>query len=74
MRRRRGTVLRGHNVDTTATSMGELSTGDKVESDSGAPKGYKPLDATRSYSLVSKAYLIEGKVSVSFTKLLVIVC
>ena len=42
-----------------------ISIKDKVDNinENEAPKGYSPLDPRKTYSLVSKAYLISGKVS-----------
>lgn len=57
----RHTVMRGQKTDTDGIESGisQLSTKDNV--DSGAPKGFSPLDSSKTYSLVSKSYLIDGK-------------
>jgi len=77
---KRHIILRGGQtaVTSTTTSIDTIQNGleksslndDKMEKvvdnskENAAPKGYSALDFNRKYSLVSKAYLIEGKVSV----------
>ena len=57
--RKRSSQIRGQRP-----SM--IEAGDDVHSaikaDAGVPRGFTPLDANKTYSLVSTAYLIKGKV------------
>ena len=59
---KRHTLIRGQKIDTSGIGNvnNDLNAEDKV--DSGAPKGFSPLNPIKTYSLVSKAYLIDGKV------------
>ncbi|KAL7533326.1 hypothetical protein ACHAXR_005170 [Thalassiosira sp. AJA248-18] len=63
---KRKTLTRGQELDTNnvENDMKNMSTVDKdgdSNDNDGALKGYSPLDMCKSYSLVSKAYLIKGK-------------
>ena len=63
--RKRHTILRGQKVDTAKNCIEKMSIKDKVDNinENRVPEGYSPLDPSKTYSLVSKAYLISGKVS-----------
>mmetsp|Transcript_566 Transcript_566/g.1039 ORF Transcript_566/g.1039 Transcript_566/m.1039 type:complete len:573 (+) Transcript_566:106-1824(+) len=62
--KRRHTVMRGQQLNTTESGVEKLSINEEVNvtsGDKGPLKGFSPLDSNRTYSLVSKAYLVSGK-------------
>ena len=63
MVRKRQTVIRGQHINyKIVDGVQDLGINDEAATTNAKPDGYSPLDSNRTYSLVSHAYLIAGKV------------